>query len=122
MNGSSTNRCGGSVPVHTALMIRPAESVTASTLHPGTSANEMIRTLAGNSSSTRVVAVAFSFGTRSAYRSYAPGGDERGYITAWASAATGTSVARRALTALTRIGRHVHRRLMVPPPVPTPFA
>ena len=37
MKGNSTNRFGGNVPVHTAPVIFPAESVSTWRLHPATS-------------------------------------------------------------------------------------
>ena len=61
-NGNSMKRFGGRFPVHTAPVILPAESVTTSRFHPGTSRKEEMRTSAGKRISTRVVATSFSFG------------------------------------------------------------
>jgi hypothetical protein len=75
MNGSSTKRPGGSVPVQTAPAIRFAESSTGAIAQPGTSANEITRAASGKRISMRVVGVSFSLGTRRTYRSYAPAAD-----------------------------------------------
>src|SRR5262249_21391295 len=92
-NGSSTNRCGGSVPVHTAPVMCSAESFSTSSCHPGTSPNDVTCTSGGNRISTLVVATGFSLGTRSTYFSYAPVVEVFGNTTACAKASPGTSTA-----------------------------
>src|SRR5215204_781939 len=98
-NGNSTNRCGGRVPVQIAAVIALAESITTCSCHTGTSANDVTRTPAGTRSSTRVVATAFSLGTRSTYFSYAPGVDALGKTTACAHDSVGSSAAAMATVA-----------------------
>ena len=65
MNGNSTKRSGGSVPVQTARVARPVLSIVDTSFQPGTSTKEITRTSAGKSISTRTVATSDSFGTRS---------------------------------------------------------
>src|SRR4051812_19918229 len=102
MNGNSAKRSGASDPVHTAPTMRFAESRRTSSCHPGVSPKDVTRTSLGNRISTRVVGVFFSFGTRSTYRSYAPGVDAFGNTTACAIPSAGTARIRAIVAATMR--------------------